>query len=359
MTPNSQITIPIEHAFDVWKYYKATGNTPTEAEIEEGKVLNLSSVNDLKGKLSTKIIWQEDQNDANRPIISDIFIDKADKMEGARLVVETGSELGNALVAVHIGETGNPENDPVLWQWHIWIPEGEPKALATIDGTWTFMDRYLGAINNVPTDYNELDPTTRDAHGLYYQWGRPTPIKKFGAVETIPAAINAEQTNLAKALQSAYFILPGGNSISNDWYSNNKDSNLWINRWGNTTVAKYISSKTLLDPCPSGWRVPAWKENKNPWTMLMDSADKGLKVPFQGFHFKPSGYNYYAASSSRNYQNEGRTPTNVGSSAFIWSASSHPNSLSIPYLTFSGTNYLFDKNTHFPTMGMAVRCVKE
>lgn len=390
MQPNSRIAIPVTHGFAAWEYFKSMGQEPTADEILSGNVLNLADVNNLEGKLSAKIIWQEDQDNSAEPnVVSKAFIYNPEGLKHiseAKLIVETNEALGNALVAVHIGATGT-DKDPVLWQWHIWVPDGIPAEVPS-EGKWIFMDRYLGAVDNKPIDLDLSKPRTRNAHGLYYQWGRPTPIKKYGDVERTTVVSESEGYNMALALQSSKFIIRGGLDYNQaaDWYSRG-DGMKWMSRWGSISTKSTIKlPKTVLDPCPAGWRVPAWiKENYSssevgPWQPVWESDDpkpgnwyndnwKALGVLDQGYHlykdefYKKQGYDYYAFTGCRRF--EDGTLFNLDSKetimGYLWSASSNQDGSATflnSYWTES-SQYFIDTNSRSTTYGHAIRCVKE
>ena len=111
--------------------------------------------------------------------------------------------------------------------------------------------------------------------------------------------------------------------------------------WGAT------GSKSPFDPCPAGWRVPAFENGKSPWNgMTKDSQGTFNK----GYNWDALGY--YPAAGSRNYTNG--TINLVGSNGYYW-ASSNSDTYGC-YLGFlSGavdTRYSYNRS-----YGFSVRCV--
>jgi len=146
---------------------------------------------------------------------------------------------GNALIAAKDAEGA------IIWSWHIWIPQ-----TAITTNTYgllssAMMDRYLGALVAATAESVPVE-----SYGLTYQWGRKDPFVGPGAVgtegnaavagtacTTSGAAITVAES-IARPTVIAY--VPDG-----DWLSST-DNTLWKN-----------DEKTIYDPCPPGYRVPA------------------------------------------------------------------------------------------------------
>ena len=203
----------------------------------------------------------------------------------------------NAVIASY-DEQGN-----ILWSWHIWmVKDYDPAAtLATyyIDGkdeeTVQFMDRNLGAtcVNADVTDTTEIVSSL----GLLYQWGRKDPFTNT-STSKLPAATNFGQLVYLKdatepqEMLTFYFLddIPTVNSAADaiaysianphvymsnkTWGCKDVPDDAWINVWG------YESGhKTIYDPCPVGYRVPApyqhtWSEISAYHVVDIVDADK-------------------------------------------------------------------------------------
>lgn len=116
--------------------------------------------------------------------------------DGSYIYFAGRGEAGNALVAAR------DRSGDILWTWHLWASAETPAGVNTSAGT--LMDRNLGALSAAKGDSL--------AAGLYYQWGRKEPLA------------------------------PG----SGIWQQEAAPDNAWSD-----------AAKTLNDPCPDGWRVPA------------------------------------------------------------------------------------------------------
>ncbi len=194
----------------------------------------------------------------------------------AELVVIPGSSEGNALIALR-----DASDNTILWSWHIWVVDYDPDNGGTTYtlGTFTFMDRNLGATSS--------DPGSNKAIGLTYQWGRKDP---FPGVAAPPATtevtiydaqgsvtgvaysqVNVDN-NLLNSIEKPVTFYTGvggtGGGAYNDWYATTdaaRNDNLWGALYGGT-----VSNKTTYDPCPAGWRTPPVTSGSNPWWSFWD-----------------------------------------------------------------------------------------
>ena len=183
---------------------------------------------------------------------------------GSTICFRTGPNYGNALIGL-FDAAGR-----CVWSWHIWHTNYDPWATAqTCASGYTFMDRNLGALTT-----SVSDPSLR---GLYYQWGRPAPFLHPSSVtSTVPAAFisaagyeyyvhdplldgGSVSMTPARALAEpwAYWsgLYAGDSNDINDWVTPQN-----LNLWGNASRSgsySTSSSKSIYDPCPPGWRVPA------------------------------------------------------------------------------------------------------
>ncbi|MDE7444038.1 MAG: hypothetical protein K2M65_07760, partial [Muribaculaceae bacterium] len=199
---------------------------------------------------------------------------------------------GNAVIATYASTT----TTDVLWSWHIWFTQND---LATTgvshkssfgNGARSFvlMNRNLGADSN-----NEADVAS---YGLLYQWGRKDPFvnsKALTGTEFAPSSkLNwADAKIAAKAIPVATAAADGLKRIqyavahpptfitqydkaasvtgaveTYDWVGGNSWANQFDALWGNPNKVTTIDathantaaySKTMYDPCPVGWKMPA------------------------------------------------------------------------------------------------------
>jgi hypothetical protein len=203
---------------------------------------------------------------------------------------------GNAVIAA------KDANDVILWSWHIWIPATE--ITTNTHGIYSvpMMDRNLGALVAAPADAE----APVESYGFFYQWGRkdpfPGPKATSGssfATTTGPApsqlsgdgATEACKITLEQSIQNPLLM---GRANNGDWITP-ADNALWVDE-----------SKTMYDPCPPGYRVPArlsdqplhsgdftavagWAESKDNHIFMM--GDPVAVFPFAGYcdDYDPAG----------------------------------------------------------------------
>ena len=178
---------------------------------------------------------------------------------------------GNAVIAVY------DEKDRVLWSWHIWITESpEEVEIQLNEGehhTIKMLDRNLGATAATCTS----DADALATYGLYYQWGRKDPsmgpekydYKQANLIcapyydyssdeKTAAAVAQFPRPTLKDAVENPmYLILPTEqtNNYSFNWLYDRYDF-----LWG-FNEATGMTTKTIYDPCPYGYRVPSSELN--------------------------------------------------------------------------------------------------
>lgn len=139
---------------------------------------------------------------------------------------------GNVVIGAYTDES----KTQLLWTWHIWLTE-KVRELGIGNG-YTMLDRNLGAV--------DID-TKANATGLFYQWGRPSPLKA-GSFSTSNSRLGSPD---AAITENQVFYGRG----STDWLSA-PDNTLW----GFTDIRSDMK-KTIWDPCPVGYMVP----DENVW----------------------------------------------------------------------------------------------
>ncbi|MDR3118206.1 MAG: fibrobacter succinogenes major paralogous domain-containing protein [Mediterranea sp.] len=264
--------------------------------------------------------------------------------------VTTTSVSGNALVK--ICKTG--ENIPV-WSYHIWVTDYDP-----IQNTFTnmdkndrriiFMDRNLGATES---------GNTLSARGLMYQWGRKDPFPggsttagynamssfNFGSKFKVSGSTNAGAIIESIEKPTTFFA-----AVSNKNWLPALDNELW----------DHSGSKTIYDPCPAGWRIPAntgMSSNTSPWygfrgqTFTVDDTATA--------YWSSSGTNtLYPAAGYRDHA-DGRLNYS-GSYGCYWSASPYSNSSNgASELYFDNNASIAVSNYACRAYGQSVRCVQE
>lgn len=313
-TPANCFVIPPEAGGEVsFNPYTAPG-----VDVETSKVNYLDQVveNQYSRIVRVGVVWQS----------SDDLVTVS--LDGAvvRIQANTNGTAGNALVAAY------DTNGTILWSWHVWVT---PYA-KVLDGTGTngyiysfggyqWMDRNLGALN-----------TNRESgnRSLYYQWGRKDPFRATGVTVTNKGTV----LNIDESVEEPTVFFTQ-QSETNTWHGGPAAiKNLWQE-----------SVKTIFDPCPAGWRVPAfvcwssytWKDN-----ISWDTANRcgaALTIGNGSYAWFPIG----ALDLSANF--------NSGS-CHMWSALWGEGTPPAAY-TFTSSNGSL--STAVGAYGGTVRCVKE
>jgi hypothetical protein len=204
----------------------------------------------------------------------------------------------------------NSATDEIKYSWLIWnvdyspIPEygtgSSTTALNNAKGRW--MDRNLGAtINNVSG--SDL-PEDAKVYGFLYEWGRPHPLNhaRYGINTSENLYVYDNGTSVSKPLASADADAITDVTI-NTWVKNpiiyyhhggdnsgltTRNDNLWS-----------PAIKTVYDPCPPNWRVPA---DMSAWdiTDFTYTSIKGSDAPLHGGYYPHAGRinvdNYFAVN---------------------------------------------------------------
>ena len=193
-------------------------------------------------------------------LVSDIEL----KYGYVRFKLPDSSARGNAVIAVY-DKVGK-----VLWSWHIWItdhPEEQPVTIG--EHTITVLDRNIGATAATCNSAESALAT----YGLYYQWGRKDPsmgpptynyspinlntapyYDSFSDEKTAAEVVQFAQPTLQNGVENPmYLMLPTGQPLS---YIFNWTYQRYDFLWG-YNQATGMTTKTIYDPCPYGYRVPS------------------------------------------------------------------------------------------------------
>lgn len=192
-----------------------------------------------------ELLWETYNNDEE--VVANSVIAAVD-FEDNWVYFKTPEALkpGNALIAA------KDANDKIIWSWHIWIPE-TPITYNTY-GIYNMemMDRYLGALVAASTDNVPVE-----SYGLNYQWGRKDP---FMGAKRVDSSSNAVVAGTEMSVASGQITM--SESIANPTLYGFGDWNCWLPAEDNSLWLD--EEKTVNDPCPAGWRVPARDANQ-PW----------------------------------------------------------------------------------------------
>ncbi len=170
---------------------------------------------------------------------------------------------GNAVIAAY------NSSSEIIWTWHIWSRKDEVRTYTCGDTQW--LDYNVGALSNAHASFLSV--------GLYFQWGRKDPLRSgtgevYGGSMT-PIATAGSDWPAVKLVTSdstiPYSIAnPQSMFVENGKTHPNLDEWIWIPREGDAAPTKdkqrndlwggnggKVTSKTMFDPCPVGYRVPS------------------------------------------------------------------------------------------------------
>lgn len=295
--------------------------------------------------------------------------------EGVVVVRLADGKEGNAVVAARDG-------DRIVWSWHVWVTDYDPEAdifeWTDANGiTYKYMDRNLGALS--------AEKYSKESLGLMYQWGRKDPfpggddvesqIQKriydingnqiYMKIEERPTYNDNTSTNLQLAIEhpDVFYGAPSSSWPVVDWLTD-KAALQNNDLWGGKTNAK-----TVYDPCPEGWRIPAagngwgFRTEYKKKGSLNDDGEYDESYPwFQdydkciGFRYKPkAGKEYWFPLVGKLDPNNG-TLQSVGGSGYYNTCTDNSNTVFYECLAWGNpASESMLNRTH----GAATRCIKE
>ena len=298
-------------------------------------------------------------------------------------VPETFHE-GNAVIAI------KNSSGTILWSWHLWFTVTDLASLAqTYNSGAVFMDRNLGALTRTHSNSNTFD------YGLMYQWGRKDPFQNSvfpgftsGYVSSsdwatcyIPATLGTAESRAVVSNPTVASMVAYPTTFSNGSYFN---SSLDRDNWASDiTEDLWQESKTIFDPCPSGWKVPdksAWNDQFIVWlnghSFYQDGFyidEGGIKCRFPGIaaRMPQAVYGSHSGTSYKLMNGEGALERTSDYHVLVWAQ----NGVLLKekfYFEDDGTYGLTSNPTGvynysdfgrvrnlYKTRGGSVRCVRE
>jgi hypothetical protein len=252
---------------------------------------------------------------------------------------------GNALVYITDGTN-------ILWSWQIWVTAYDPSSENETYNGYTFMDRNLGATSDVAGNVNAL--------GFLYQWGRKDPFARSSSAAvdntTLQTFYSGGSGSTAYTKGNTTAPTTSANNLKNsvrnpgvfyynastpyDWYCGSSTTQNDV-LWGTT--------KTVYDPCPSGWKVAplaafsTWSTSTSTW----NSTNLGRT-------FTAASGSWYPATGIRS--NTAGGLANVGSYGYYCSSGVSTIYANLMYFYSSGVSLT---GNPYRGNGFAVRCVQE
>ena len=290
------------------------------------------------------------------------------------ILFKSSNTEGNAVIAAR-DASGN-----IIWSWHIWRINAEPSAILLKDITdgkgftasgIKMMDRNLGALEVSKASVSPLEGTVLSM-GFLYQWGRKDPFINTSTnnsssnqpwalatnvdFKTDQSTAPASSVAMSIASPTTFYIGTSGSSYS--WCTVRNDNYWGTPSTGNTVTIgnkSYDSnpgSKTIYDPCPPGWRVPAQYVYANAVGAIGGGFDHGFD--FKG-KLTSSASMFLPAAGSRSSSNG--SADDQGSYGYYWSSSVPSGPSYASYVYFYSSSLL--TGTNYRAHGFSVRCVQE
>ena len=303
-------------------------------------------------------------------------------------------QQGNAVIAV------KDASDDVLWSWHIWVTDENVDNVIEVTNhqnvECSFMPVPLGWCDGETVTYDARsckirftsDEQTSDivvsqkssiitigGNHPYYQWGRKDPFRPSNGVNGNKIWYDANGTSSANNVKVESFSPYGTECIRNyilkpDVMQKNKEGdNAYYNLWdaNNNTYSTNDNQvvKTIYDPCPVGFKLPA----SNAFTgFTTTGSNTSNNYPANGiWDSTRNGWNFYAqanragqliffpASGTRNYI-DGKVSL-INSDGLYWSTGPH-NQSSGWRLNFR-SSYVNPLGNYYRSAGYGLRPVKE
>ena len=307
---------------------------------------------------SVSVLWESYDTD-EIPHVGDLI--KSVTFKDERMIFRTADTFheGNAVIAAH-NAAGT-----IVWSWHIWLTD-HPEEIQCLRNGSVIMDRNLGATESKPGDDHYR------TFGLLYQWGRKDPFLNFRSTPPgygeMYSTGNWTSDEYDQGIEGSikrpttFFIVSQflDTYEDGDWAHTFYGGNYFRPYPDNT---RWQDAKTIYDPCPSGWKVPAggpegfWAHAGFPnGEGVHPVADGGMT--FGAPYCEPEVY--FPIADTRQY--DGTMNTNDQSS-YYWTVTPASVRDGKPACTLRLTPYA-DVYTSYDDYtirgnGYSVRCVKE
>ncbi len=259
--------------------------------------------------------------------------------------VPANAASGNAVIGIK--KTGT---NGYAWSWHVWVTDYDPNTANSVINGYTFMNYDLGTTNTTPGLAYK---------GLYYQWGRKDPFPQtsaaapntdtqeaiYGSVTSITNTPVAVTDNLANAVENPTTFYYNNHSPC-DWYTTSTSSQ-------NNTL--WSTTKTIYDPCPSGWKVMPSAAYSSSFACDMPSGGPmTYSSTNYGWTHIASGTFWSLCGSMQN--NSGAYLRFVGTNGYVWSST---YCSTCAYHLHMYNNHVNPTDYDNRAYGYHVRCVRD
>ncbi len=332
----------------------------------------------------TKIVWSDQSGIVE---LSSLAI-SADHKFVQFHVPQDKIKNGNAVIAVTKGGT-------VVWSWHLWFDHDDVLNTIAIENyqgvTYNFTKQNLGSVNfkwkgsafdkprqvrikveqevangspavkqtGIITITQNPGGSEKESGNTYYQFGRKDAMPGTDNIADGSFVMNAgDNMSITNGIQNPEKYYTGSNSWTKLGPSGYRFANLWSANEGTYTYNDNVVIKTIYDPCPAGFELPA----SNAFTSFTANGQSYQPANAvggwnDGWTFKShSGSNtiYFPAAGNRYNVNGSLTGPGSG---FYWGASRVGDFLG-SILHFTST-MVRPGGYDYPPAGECIRPVKE
>lgn len=331
-------------------------------------VANIGNTAEKAQFATAELTWQDAQG-----LITKV---EGQAANGAVVVTTAAGAQGNALVSV------KDADGKVVWSYHVWVTNYNPETDAltmsfsktidevTTDYSFTMMDRHLGAMGT----------EGEAAHGLHYNWGRPTPLFAAAATDgsgykalfdmegdTVKVALQAPVEDVANCVVTAIANpttqYNGGSECNFSWLSRDYAKTAECeDMWGGVS-----NTQSKYDPCPAGWRVAPYNAYRfadssiNPvfeWEKVYKDGEVA-NGNFLGISVKANGKSYYFPAAGESGPN-GKWGSGIGTTwpnGKVWSCVNDGGNCRAWAMTMTPSSVSHAGGTTY-SYALPVRCVK-
>ena len=318
--PSSFFTVPDDNSIDLSALGTANCYIVSNVGAYKIRTVKGNSLEPVGDISKVDVLWEtfmaetETSNGALVPIVShnDNYI---------LFKTDDAYRKGNALIAA------KDSDGTILWSWHIWVTD-RPQEQIYPNGAGILMDRNLGAIS-ATGEGGEIK-------GLFYQWGRKDPFLE----KTEKTMCNDEVGTIAYTIQNPTVFIA-------DPSGKNFDDTRWL------------SIKTIYDPCPIGWRVPevdVWSGAIYTGDEFLVGEGNSILVPLSSDTFATYPIQSYINYYSGEIENGSGQYRNLTSCC--WSVTLGYES-KVYTVNYSNYHKNFTVGSGYSSSGYGVRCQKE
>ena len=304
---------------------------------------------------SVEVLW-ESFGTATAPKTGDLIAEASFKDNVIRFKTASDFKSGNAVIAA------KNVSGKILWSWHIWLTD-IPEEQVYNNGAGIMMDRNLGAVSAVPGEV--------EAMGLIYQWGRKDPfmgLSSYSEKKLAESTLSPWPYSVERSASTGTIDYVVANPTV--FIKNSSGGGDWLYTIDATAANRWLSKKTIYDPCPPGYRVPdggtdgIWAKAFGVSSNFKESFDSKKK----GFNFgsdggcnnKLSGTAAVCWYPAAEYLFNG-LPAYAGTNGLYWSwgySQSEGKAYILKFYSI-GPNNIMPVEKEFCVYGCSVRCQKE